>query len=152
MEIPRIDHRIIAALKKAFIPFARFALFIVYGWFGILKVVGLSPAGTLVHQLFDKTIHFMPFATFYLLFGLFEVLIGVLFLFPKLIRIAIPLLFLHMITTVLPLFTLPAVTWQSFLVPTMEGQYIIKNFVILAVAIGIAAHTHPMPEHFKKKA
>ena len=146
MDSSRIDHVIISFLKRAFIPFARFALFIIYAWFGFLKLIGLSPAGVLVQQLFSKTIHFMPFHTFYILFALFEILIGILFLFPRLIRIAIPFLFLHMITTVLPLFTLPSVTWQSFLVPTMEGQYIIKNFAILAIAVGIAAHTHPIRE------
>lgn len=144
MNILTIDHEFIHLLRRLFVPFARIALFVVYGWFGVLKLIGLSPAGPLVHQLFDQTIHFMQFETFYLLFALFEILIGVLFLFPHVIRIAIPLLFMHMITTVMPLFMLPAVTWQGFLTPTLEGQYIIKNFVIMAVAIGIAAHTHPL--------
>jgi hypothetical protein len=146
MDTLRLDHRIILFFKKAFIPSARFALFVVYFWFGVLKLVGLSPATGLVHQLFTQTIHFMSFNTFYALFALFEMLIGILFLFPKVIRIAIPLLFLHMVTTILPLFTLPHITWQAPLVPTLEGQYIIKNFVIMAIAIGIASHVHPLPE------
>ncbi len=145
MNTPRIDHEIIHWLRKAFIPFGRFAIFIVYVWFGMLKVVGLSPATPLVHHLFDATIHFMPFNTFFILFALFEVLIGVLFLFPKATRIVIPLLFLHMITTILPLILLPQETWNGFMVLTLEGQYIVKNLVIIAVAIGIAAHMHPLP-------
>ena len=48
-----------------------------------------------------------------------------------------------MITTAGPLVLLPSETWQSFFVPTLEGQYIIKNLVIIAAAIGIAAHLHP---------
>ena len=152
MNTIRLDHRIIHALRAAFIPTARFAIFAVYFWFGILKVVGLSPAEPLVHDLFNATIHFMSFDTFYILFALFEVLIGILFLIPKATRYVIPLLFLHMITTFLPLVFLPAATWNGFLVPTMAGQYILKNLVIIAVAIGIAAHVHPLPLRAGSKA
>ncbi len=124
-------------------PVARFGLFVVFFWFGFLKVVGLSPASGLVQQLFEQTIPWMPFATFIVLFGLFECLIGLLFLFRGFERVVIPLLFLHMITTFMPLFFLPGVTWSGFMVPTLEGQYIIKNLVIIATAIGIAAHLQP---------
>ncbi len=86
----------------------------------------------------------MPFSVFIVLFGLFEMLIGLLFLFKGCERVVIPLLFLHMITTFLPLFLIPQETWSGFLVPTLEGQYIIKNLVIIAAAIGIAAHLHPI--------
>ena len=71
-------------------------------------------------------------------------LIGVAFLIPGLERLAIALLIPHMITTVLPLILLPSITWQSFLIPTLEGQYIIKNIVIIALASALAAHLHPM--------
>ena len=86
----------------------------------------------------------MSFGTFMVLFGLFECLIGLLFLIRGAERIVIPLLFIHMITTIMPLFFLPEVTWSRFLVPTLEGQYIIKNILIIATAIGIAAHLHPL--------
>jgi hypothetical protein len=46
----------------------------------------------------------------------------------------------------LPLFFLPEVSWQSAFVPTLTGQYIIKNVVIIALAMGIAAHLHPLRE------
>jgi uncharacterized membrane protein YkgB len=49
-----------------------------------------------------------------------------------------------MVTTVMPLFMLPSATWSAFLVPTMEGQYIIKNILIIAAAIVVAAHVHPL--------
>ena len=86
----------------------------------------------------------MPFDTFMVAFGAFECIIGILFLIKGMERVVIPLLFIHMLTTILPLFLIPEVTWSSFLVPTLEGQYIIKNVVIIAAAIGIAAHVHPM--------
>lgn len=144
MNPTRIDHYIIRILRKAFAPFARISLFVVYTWFGILKIIGVSPAGDMVHRLFDATISFMSFETFYILFALFEILIGVLFLFPKAVRYVIPLLLLHMITTILPLLFLPNETWNGFMVLTLEGQYIVKNVIVIALAIGVAAHTHPL--------
>jgi uncharacterized membrane protein YkgB len=65
-------------------------------------------------------------------------------LFTREARLAIPLLFVHMITTAGPLVFLPTESWQAFLVPTLVGQYIIKNLVIIAAAVGIAAHVRPM--------
>jgi uncharacterized membrane protein YkgB len=59
-------------------------------------------------------------------------------------RLAFLLLIIHLITTIMPLFILPTVAWQSFLVPTLEGQYILKNVLIVACAMGIVAHLHPL--------
>lgn len=145
MKLRTLDLELIHFFRKAFEPMARFGLFVVFFWFGALKVIGMSPASPLVEALFEKTISWMPFSSFIILFGLFEVLIGILFLIPKAERLVIPLLFFHMITTFMPLFLVPGATWSGFLIPTLEGQYIIKNLVIIAAAIGTAAHLHPLP-------
>ena len=126
--------------KKISLPFARLSLFIIYFWFGLLKLIGTSPANPLVEDLQQRTIPFMSFDTFNIWFALFEMLIGVLFLFPKVTKIVLVLLGLHMITTVMPLILLPQVTWQAPLVPTLEGQYIIKNLLIISAAFFIAAN------------
>ena len=123
---------------------ARFGLFVVFFWFGILKVVGLSPASPLVQALFERTIHFMPFNVFLVVFGLFEMLIGILFVIRGAERIVLPLLALHMITTFMPLVLVTGATWQRAFVPTLEGQYIIKNLVLIACAMGIAAQLTPI--------
>lgn len=144
MSLRNIDVQVIHFFRRVSMPVARFGLFVVFFWFGILKVVGMSPASPLVEELFKQTVPFMSFSTFIVLFGLFECLIGVLFIIRGFERVVIPLLFLHMVLTFLPLFMLPQVTWNGFLVPTLEGQYIIKNLVIIATAIAIAAHLHPL--------
>jgi uncharacterized membrane protein YkgB len=144
MNTTAIDIKLIHFFKRYSVPMARFGLFVVFFWFGILKVAGLSPASGVVQRLFESTIHFVPFATFLICFGLFEMLIGVLFLIKGAERIVLPLLLVHMITTFGPLVLLPSETWSQFAVPTMEGQYIIKNLVIIAAAMGIAARLHPM--------
>lgn len=144
MNIQSIDGGIIGFCRKISIPLARIGLFIVFFWFGALKIVGASPAGPLVQALFERTVPFMGFGTFMFAFGLFEMLIGVLFLIKGLERIVIPMLFLHMTTTFMPLFLVPEATWSGFLVPTLEGQYIIKNVLIIAAAVAVAAHLHPL--------
>lgn len=147
MTLRTLDLEIIHAFRKLSVPIARVGLFIIFFWFGILKVIGtgLSPATPLVEQLFNATMPIsMSFGTFMILFGLFECVIGILFLIRGAERVVIPLLFIHMVTTIMPLFCIPEATWSGFLVPTLEGQYIIKNLVIIAAAIGIAAHVHPL--------
>lgn len=140
----RVDLALIRFFRWLAEPLARFGLFVVFFWFGALKVVGLSPASRLVRDLFEATVPFVSFPTFIVSFGVLECLIGVLFLVRRAERVVIPLLFLHMGTTFMPLFVLPGETWQQFLVPTLEGQYIIKNVALLAAAVGIAAHLHPI--------
>ncbi len=88
----------------------------------------------------------MAFGTFMVLFGLFECLIGILFLVRGAERFVLPLLLVHMIMTTMPLFLIPAATWSGFMVPTLEGQYIIKNIVIIASALCIAAQLSPMKQ------
>ncbi len=144
MLLRQIDIQIIHFFRKISVPVARFGLFVVFFYFGILKVLGLSPASGLVQALFEQTISFISFDVFLILFGLFECLIGILFIMRGFERVVIPLLFLHMVTTFMPLFILPEATWSAFMVPTLEGQYIIKNLVIIAAAVGIAAHLHPL--------
>jgi uncharacterized membrane protein YkgB len=143
MSLKVTEEKLVNFFKKASLPMARFSLFVIFFWFGILKVAGESPASGVVARLFENTIPFMSFDTFLVCFGLFECLIGILFMIKGLERIAIPLLFIHMVTTFGPLIFLPSETWSSFLVPTLEGQYIIKNLVIIAAAINIGSHLEP---------
>ena len=119
---------------------ARFALFVIYFWFGFLKVIGQSPASEMVHTMFGKTMSpmlpFLSFGVFIVLFGLFEMLIGVLFIIPGLEKSALILFFFHMFTTMLPLFIMSEV-WTHIFVPTLEGQYIVKNLALIACALSI---------------
>lgn len=136
------DRLFINTARACSMPFARFALFVVFFWFGALKLIGESPANPLVSDLLSQTMPFMTFDVFIVLFGIFEMVIGLSFLFPKLVRVSIAMLAFHMVTTFMPLVLLPQIAWQSFLVPTLEGQYIIKNLVIIATALALVSHMH----------
>lgn len=118
------------------IRFGRISLFIIYFWFGILKVLGISPAEPLVNNLFDQILAgIIPFDTFSRLFGLFECIIGIIWLFPQITRMALYILLIHMVSTFLPVLLLPNDTWHSWFTPTLVGQYIIKNFALIALGM-----------------
>lgn len=132
--------------QRNFLNLARFALFLVYFWFGVLKIFNASPATPIVQALFDQTLaQSVSFQIFSIVFGLFEVLIGILFLIPRLTRLALILLTIHLITAISPLLILPEYVWSGWLVPTLEGQYIVKNILIIALAFGLATNIWKPP-------
>lgn len=149
IDYAHLDLKIIAFFKRIYIPAARFSIFLIFFWFGIIKLVGLSPASPLAEALTTQTIGMQYFDTLFILLSLMECIIGILFLFPKMTRIVIPLLLAHMVLVCSPLVILPAFVWQQPFVPTLEGQYILKNAVVVAVAIGIAASAQPLSKDRK---
>lgn len=149
-----IDRGIINAFKMMGMPVARLALCVVFFWFGVLKVIGASPANQLVTDLFNASMPSfinMGIDQFIFYLGLYEMAIGIAFLVPRLERLAIFLLLPHLFITAMPLFFLKPITWQSSFIPTLEGQYIIKNLLIIATAVGIAAHLEPLHHRATKR-
>lgn len=138
IEFKELDLKIAKYMQRLSIPAIRISFAVIFIWFGILKPIGLSAAIPLV----KSTVSWMPlFApeTWVDIIGWWEVLIGVFFLFKKSTRIAIGLLFLQMTGTFMPLFMLPEVTFQggNIFLPTLEGQYVIKNIMIISAALTI---------------
>lgn len=117
----------------------RVSLAVIFVWFGILKPLGLSPADPLVRA----TVGWMPLLStdsWVAAIGWWEVAIGTTFLFQRTVRIAIALLALQLGGTFFPLILLPEVTFQPGhypYAPTIEGQYIIKNLLIIAAALAV---------------
>ena len=117
----------------------RISLFIIFFWFGLLKPLGLSAA----EQLVLDTVYWMPLFsahTWLSIIGWWEGVIGLCFLFEKTTKIALLLLLLQMTGTFMPLVILPDITFQNsnFFTPTLEGQYILKNILIIAAALIIS--------------
>jgi len=114
--------------------FLRISLGIIFFWFGALKPIGLSPAT----QLVERTVYWFSPEIFVPILGWWEMAIGLCLLYRPFIRVALLLLFLQMPGTLLPLFILPEVCFTK--IPfglTIEGQYIIKNLVLVSAAIVI---------------
>lgn len=127
--------KLINYLQKFAAPLARFSLFIIYFWFGVLKVLQVSPANPLVRTLQAKTLPFLSFGQFIIFFGIFEMLIGIMFLVPRLTKITFALFILHMGMTLMTFIFIPSMMWQKSFVPTLEGQYAIKNLSLISLAV-----------------
>lgn len=117
----------------------------IFIWFGLLKPLGLSPAEALIAQTVGwccDPAWFVP------LLGWWEVVIGVCLIDPNrwfgaasLTRVGVVLMMAQMSGTFLPLIILPDVTWRSPGVLTLEGQYIVKNLVLIGGALYLAGRT-----------
>jgi len=137
--LDRIDQHIARYMNRWGVPVLRLALAVIFVWFGLLKPLGLSPAAPLVLATTADLPVFAP-DTWLVLIGWWEMAIGLTFLHPATVRIAIALLGLQMVGTFMPLVLLPGVTFQNGRIPyglTMEGQYIVKNLLIIAAALVI---------------
>ena len=116
----------------------RVCLGIIFLWFGVLKFFkGLSPAEELVRN----TIYFMDPDIFIPILALWESIIGLGLITGKYMRLTLLLLFLQMPGTALPLIILPEKVWTIFPYGlTLEGQYIIKNLVLISAGLVLGAN------------
>lgn len=116
---------------------SRLSIALIYGWFGILKPFGLSPANELVFALKELLLPFLSDDLFLVLLGVGEVAIAIIFLLPQFTKEATTAFAIHMFAAALPLFLLTQMTWQQFLIPTLEGQYILKNILLIALVANV---------------
>lgn len=132
-----LDKRIVKWMKKDGVLFLKLSLAVVFIWFGALKVIGTSPANELV----ARTVYWVSPDWFVPFLGWWEVIIGLCLLYKPLIRFGIFIMAIQMMGTFLPLILLPEVVYNGSLFSlTLEGQYIIKNLVLISAAIVIGSH------------
>lgn len=138
----RIDDQITSFLMRYGILFLRISLGIVFLWFGFLKFfVGMSPA----HDIATATIEQLTFGLIapdvsIFILAAWETLIGLGLITGKFLRATLLLLLLQMLGTLTPLVLFPAETFSSFpYAPTLEGQYIIKNLVLISAGMVVGA-------------
>jgi uncharacterized membrane protein YphA (DoxX/SURF4 family) len=138
----QIDTTLTAWMARNGVQLLRISLGIIFLWFGFLKFFpGLSPA----QDLASDTISVLTFglissqvAVFIL--AVWESLIGLGLLTGFFLRGTLFLLWLQMLGTLTPLFLFPNLSFTSFpIAPTLEGQYIIKNLVLISAGIVIGA-------------
>jgi uncharacterized membrane protein YkgB len=139
----KFDLNLIQFLNKISMPALRISLGIVFFWFGALKIFGESPA----NEVITKTIYWFNPDIFIPVLGVWESVIGICLLVPSFIRVGLFLLALQMPGTFLPLIPLPEVCFQS--VPfnlTLEGQYIVKNLVLIGAAMAVGGRLNPIAD------
>ena len=120
----------------------RISVGLVYLWFGVLKFVpGLSPAQDLAARTIAAlSVGLVPGSVSVPLLALLETTVGLGLVTGRYLRATLLLLLVQMAGTVTPLLLFPRETFTAFpLAPTLEGQYIIKNVVLVSAAILIGA-------------
>ena len=140
-DIKKFDLKLITFLNRVSLPALRISLGIVFIWFGVLKVFGDSPANDLI----TKTVYWFNPDVFIPILGIWEAAIGLCLLVPSFIRVGLFLLALQMPGTFLPLVLLPEVCFVS--IPfnlTLEGQYIVKNLVLIGAAMAVGGRLTPI--------
>jgi uncharacterized membrane protein YkgB len=134
----------------------RISIGIIFFWFGFQKFFpGISSAEDIATRTIDvlsfgivKAPYSMP------ILATWETLIGLGFILGKYLRVTIILLYAQMIGTIFPLFVFPDETFYAIpFVPTIEGQYILKNIIIITAAMVILAYDQrriiTRPKHTK---
>ena len=138
----RLDRRITQLMADHGLTLLRLAVGVVFFWFGILKFFpGASPAEELAGRTIETlTGGLVPRTTALTILAAWEVAIGVGLFVGRWMRAVLLLLFVQMLGTITPLFLFPTETFTTFpLAPTLEGEYIIKNIVIVTAAIVLGA-------------
>jgi uncharacterized membrane protein YkgB len=138
----KIDVRITRWMSKYGIWLLRISIGIVFFWFGFLKFFpGVSPAeGIAVKTINVITFNLLSDRTILVILAIWESVIGIGLITGIYLREILLLLFLQMLGTLTPLFFFPEEVFTKVpYAPTLEGQYIIKNLVLVSAAIVIGA-------------
>lgn len=138
----RLDRRITYWMARYGVLLLRISLGIVFFWFGVLKFFpGLSPAQNLASETISQlTFGLIPPGISIRLLATWECLIGLGLIFGLFMRATLLLLFVQMLGTITPVFLFPGEVFLRIpYAPTLEGQYIIKNVVLISAGIVIGA-------------
>ena len=138
----QLDKHITEWMARHGITLLRISLGVVFLWFGVLKFFpGLSPAQNLAARTIDiLTFGMVPASVSIPVLASWECAIGIGLITNLFLRATLLLLFVQMMGTITPIFLFPS---EVFMVlpyaPTLEGQYIIKNIVLVSAGLVIGA-------------
>ncbi len=137
-----VDVRVTRWMARYGVVTLRVALGLVFLWFGVLKFFpGLSPAQTLAVETIDLlTFGLIPGGVSLVLLATLECAIGLGLISGKLMRLTLLMLAFQMVGAASPLLLFPGEVFNAFpYAPTLEGQYIIKNVVLVSAGLVIGA-------------
>ena len=139
-----IDTRILHILNRSALPMLRVSLAIVFLWFGGLKITGETP----VSELVANTVYWLDPSWFVPLLGVFELIVGVGLLLGRALRLVLALFVLQMLGTFLVLVVQPDIAFQEAnpLLLTTEGEFVIKNLVLLSAGLLIGSRLKALPK------
>lgn len=138
----RADAALTAWTARHGVRLLRISLGVVFFWFGFLKLFpGISPAEGLAGETIARiSFGLLTPSTAVFILAIWESLMGIGLLFGVFLRAVLLLFLLHMLGTITPLFLFPALCFTRFpFAPTLVGQYIIKNMVLVAAGIVVGS-------------
>ena len=138
----RVDVYVTNWMARFGIVLLRVSLGVVFLWFGALKFFpGLSPAQDLATRTIGLlTFGLIPAQVSILAQAAWECLIGIGLITGIFMRATLLLLFLQMLGTITPILFFPQEVFTLIpYAPTLEGQYIIKNMVLISAGLVIGA-------------
>jgi uncharacterized membrane protein YphA (DoxX/SURF4 family) len=141
-KLDKLELKLVHWLARYSLTFLRIVMGIVFLWFGALKFFpSISPATDLaVRTIQVLTLGRIPENTSLILLATLETVIGLGFLSGKYMRLILGLLAFQMAGTLTPLVLFPGEAFSQFpLAPTLEGQYIIKNLVLIGAGLVIGS-------------
>ena len=135
--VRELDKRMLAFMNAYGVHLLRLSLATVFIWFGALKVIGKSP----VHDLVARTVYWVDPDVFVPILGAWEIVVGVGLLFAAALRVTLFLFWMQMAGTFLVLVVRPDIAFQhgNFLLLTTEGEFVIKNLVLIAAGLVVGS-------------
>ena len=118
------------------------SLSLTFFWFGVLKVMGMSP----VVGLLEHSFSFLAKQPYLGLLGAFEVMIAFGLLIPRVRKLTITLTIMHLFGTISVVCIAPNLLFAPYFpVLTMEGEFILKNFVLISACLILLFRQRPTP-------
>jgi putative oxidoreductase len=142
--VDQLERRSAEWLARHSVTLLRISLGTVFLGFGVLKFFpGLSPAEPLAARTLDiLTLGLVPERLGLVMVAGLESLIGVLLLTGFGLRFALALLAIELVGILSPLVLLPGDMFRTFpFAPTLAGQYVIKDVIVAAAGLVVAART-----------
>ena len=133
----RFDRMVVAALERWSVPLLRVSLGIVFLWFGVLKVFGVTPVSDLV----AATVYWVDPDWFVVFLGVVEVMVGAGLIFRRGLRVILAVFLGQIAGTFLVLILLPDVAFQNGnpLLLTVVGEFVVKNLVLLSAGLVVGS-------------
>jgi hypothetical protein len=146
-DLDRMDYAASSFAARWALPLLRTALGITYVWFGLLKLMGVSPVADLV----GKMSFGLPKGFFVRVMGVWETALGIALLFRWALRLTLPLYFAQLAGTFLVFLAHPQETFQrgNPLLLTKTGEFIAKNLVLLTAGLAVGATVRPGREEIR---
>lgn len=141
VDAPRTRYdRTLHLLSQISVPALRVALGVILVWFGALKIFDVTPVARLVLD----TVPFIEAPAWIVpAMGVFEVGVGLWLVAGIGLRFLLPLYVAHMLATFGVLVIQPDVAFQggNLLLLTAEGEFVVKNLVLLAAGVAVCARS-----------